>query len=284
LLLNLAYAACVSAIWIAVLVYGIVKWRQVREVFLVGLLVGLGTLLLRAPSVVLGVVYLDLTALIPGHLQDASGLFVQMVFLMTVVLSLLIAIVGAFHLALQIAVGQLATQPAQGYPTLLGDRVHRFRGWGLAAVLGSLAGIASTLLFWALDVQIGETVRMAQKLMPGLETAPTLLVVGTLLLAFVAIAVAEEVLFRGVLQGWITRLLGGERAAAALAIVSATLIWTLGHAGNAEPLWLKLCQIFLLGLLFGWMAYRYSVEAAIVAHVGLNVSALLVAYALGLSL
>jgi membrane protease YdiL (CAAX protease family) len=109
------------------------------------------------------------------------------------------------------------------------------------------------------------------------------LVAGALIPAFVAIAISEEILFRGVVQGWITRLLGGDRAAAALAIVAATAVWTLGHAGSAEPLWLKLSQIFILGLVFGWLAYRYSVEAAIVAHVGLNVSALLAAYALGLS-
>jgi hypothetical protein len=49
----------------------------------------------------------------------------------------------------------------------------------------------------------------------------------------------------------------------------------------AEPLWIKLAQIFLLGLVFGWLARRYSVEAAILAHVGLNVTALIGGYAIG---
>jgi membrane protease YdiL (CAAX protease family) len=282
-LFNLLYAGCVIGVWAAVLVYGMVKWREVREPFLVALLVGLTILLLKAPSMVLGALYTDPALVVPEHLRETTELFGPALIRLALLITWLLAVVGAFHVALQIAVSQLAARPAQAYPLLLGDRTSRFRGWLVAALLGSLAGVASTLLFWALDVRSGETVRMAQKLMPGLETAPAVLVAGALIPAFVAIAISEEILFRGVVQGWVTRLLGGDRTAAALAIVAATAVWTLGHAGSAEPLWLKLSQIFILGLVFGWLAYRYSVEAAIVAHVGLNVSALLAAYALGLS-
>jgi membrane protease YdiL (CAAX protease family) len=282
-LFNLVYAGCVIGVWAAVLVYGLVKWREVREPFLVALLVGLAILLLKTPSLVLGALYTDLALVVPEHLRETTEPFGPTLIRLALMMTWPLAVVGAFHVALQIAVSQLAARPAQAYPLLLGDRMSRFRGWLVAALLGSLAGVASTLLFWALDVRSGETVRMAQKLMPGLETAPAVLVAGALIPAFVAIAISEEILFRGVIQGWVTRLLGGDRAAAVLAIVAATAVWTLGHAGSAEPLWLKLSQIFILGLVFGWLAYRYSVEAAIVAHVGLNVSALLAAYALGLS-
>jgi membrane protease YdiL (CAAX protease family) len=60
--------------------------------------------------------------------------------------------------------------------------------------------------------------------------------------------------------------------------VTSSLVWSLGHAGNADPIWLKLAQIFLLGLLFGWLAHRHNVESAIMAHVGLNVAALVGGY------
>jgi membrane protease YdiL (CAAX protease family) len=200
----------------------------------------------------------------------------------TVVITWIAAIVGAAHVALQFAAGQRAAEPRPAYPALLGDRGRRFRGWVPGAVIGAFAGVASTLLFWRLGVELGDAPRMAQKLMPGLEHASRLLVGTALLPAFVGVAVAEEILFRGVIQGWIARLLGGGRAAAVVAVLAASLLWALGHAGTVEPLWLKLVQIFVLGLVFGWLALRYSVESAILAHAGLNVTALLLGYALGM--
>jgi hypothetical protein len=87
----------------------------------------------------------------------------------------------------------------------------------------------------------------------------------------VGAAVYEEILYRGVLQAWLVRWLAPGRYAVGIAITVVSILWALAHAGNAEPLVYKLAQIFLIGIVLGWLARRYTVEAAIVAHATLNV-------------
>ena len=86
-------------------------------------------------------------------------------------------------------------------------------------------------------------------------------------------AVTEELLFRGLVQGWLTRWLGGSRRAVVLAVGVSAALWALAHWGNTDHPGLKLLQIFLVGLGLGALARRYSVEASIVAHAAFNLVA-----------
>ena len=47
-------------------------------------------------------------------------------------------------------------------------------------------------------------------------------------------AIAEEITFRGVLQGWLARILGGRSGAVMVAVVITSLVWALGHAKQNE--------------------------------------------------
>jgi membrane protease YdiL (CAAX protease family) len=273
LLLSLLYGIVCFLVRIAVLIAAIVLWKKIRPSLAVGLLLFGVLLLLRLPSIVASLVYIDPGTLLPDGASQAMQLGAKVGFYFGMVVGLGGALLGVLHGCLQVGMAELAAAPGSAFPVLL-RRKGRFKGWHVAAMIGLLSGAVSVGLFALLDVELGDAVRQFQKLMPGLYEQPVWLLYSISLPAALAMAVAEEVLFRGVIQAWIIRLLGGGRWAAIVGIVSASLLWTIGHAANAEPLWIKLTQIFCLGLLFGWLARRWSVEAAIVAHLGLNLVAI----------
>ena len=62
----------------------------------------------------------------------------------------------------------------------------------------------------------------------------------------------------------------GNRYWAAIALTS--LLWTLGHAGMLDPGWVKLAQIFPVGLMLGWLFRRHGVEACMLTHGLFNVT------------
>ncbi len=53
------------------------------------------------------------------------------------------------------------------------------------------------------------------------------------------------------------------------------MVRSLGHYADTDPAWPKMIQVMLLGLALGALSRRTSVEAAIVAHVALNVVSVL---------
>ncbi len=80
----------------------------------------------------------------------------------------------------------------------------------------------------------------------------------------------EEAMYRHFLQ---TRLAiwldpSGRRWFAACAAVSA--LWAAGHAGMLSLAWAKFAQIFLAGLLLGWLQRRWGVALCIAVHLAMN--------------
>ncbi len=100
-------------------------------------------------------------------------------------------------------------------------------------------------------------------------------------LAITAVALGEELTYRGVLFGWLQRLFGREgRAGVAMAAVLTSLVWAAAHIPNTDAPLVKCAQIFVLGLFFCWFARKWCLEAAIAAHAALNLSALFVGLAM----
>jgi membrane protease YdiL (CAAX protease family) len=83
------------------------------------------------------------------------------------------------------------------------------------------------------------------------------------------VAIAEEIVFRLGIQNFLGRLLKDRSYWIAIALTSA--IWTLGHAGVLQPDWVKLAQIFPIGLVLGWLYRKYGVESTIIVHSIFNV-------------
>lgn len=94
---------------------------------------------------------------------------------------------------------------------------------------------------------------------------------------FVALAYAfsEEIFFRLGIQRWLATYLGPVVSPARLRfwlpIGLSTFLWTVGHAGALEPEWVKLAQIFPIGLALGWLYERRGVESTVIAHLVFNV-------------
>ncbi len=57
----------------------------------------------------------------------------------------------------------------------------------------------------------------------------------------------------------------------ATAIVLTAALWSLGHVGALNPDWVKLAQIFPLGLALGWLYRRQGTESTIMVHALFNV-------------
>lgn len=91
-----------------------------------------------------------------------------------------------------------------------------------------------------------------------------------LLLAIVVAApVTEEITFRGfIYRGWAPTILGVPGA-----VVLPSLIWTLLHV---QYDWYGAAQVFLLGLLFGWLRWQGgSTTLPLLAHMVTNLFAML---------
>lgn len=87
-------------------------------------------------------------------------------------------------------------------------------------------------------------------------------------------AVIEEVIFRMGLQGGMEHWLRRWKLPVWPAVVVASLVWALGHAGMVSPLGTKELQIFVIGLVLGWLKIRHGAAACIGAHFGLNLTAI----------
>ena len=81
-------------------------------------------------------------------------------------------------------------------------------------------------------------------------------------------ALPEEVVFRGLLQTWVTEGIGGTTRAAWLAVTIAGAVFGLAHIAGG-PAYVVLAAAAGVG--YGWIFFRTrSIGAAIAAHAGLN--------------
>ncbi|MCL6429710.1 MAG: CPBP family intramembrane metalloprotease [Anaerolineae bacterium] len=102
---------------------------------------------------------------------------------------------------------------------------------------------------------------------PEASAALTLQVLVTVLAA----AFSEEIFYRLGVQNFLARYLGCRGAKYWIPIALTSLLWTLGHAGVLEPAWLKLAQIFPIGLVLGWLYRWHGVESCMLAHALFNI-------------
>lgn len=133
----------------------------------------------------------------------------------------------------------------------------------IACIVGSLGYLLAVSQFVTLEVDSSLEALMQDKLA---------------LFVFLPVALiaapVEEIIFRqGIQQPLIDRL-GGSPLAAWGCIAFTALIWAVGHSAYVTPHGIKEAQIFLVGLGFGWLHWRYGLVACTAAHLGLNGSML----------
>lgn len=93
----------------------------------------------------------------------------------------------------------------------------------------------------------------------------------TLVFTMISIGISEELSFRFVIQNYLAKKITYIRNRYWIAIVFSALFWTLAHGGTTNPEWVKLVQIFPVGLSLGWMYKKFGLESCIIAHASFNI-------------
>jgi membrane protease YdiL (CAAX protease family) len=262
-------------LWIAVIVIAIVKWREVKPLLLRGLAYAGIRLALGLPMTVLVLTHMDWTKISPQmtpQLVDAMAGIMVLAQLGTLAVQLAH---GTFELPSAVACDPTGTP----FP-LFTSRPGRVRGLGVGAATGAGAAVLSLALFMLVKVDAGQELKAIVKMLPGIDWRSPAVMLGASLPLVLSAALAEEVTYRGILQPLIAGPRNGSRVRPIIAIVVTSLLWAFGHSLNTNAPFLKLGQVFLIGLAFGAIARKWSVEASAAAHLVLNLVATLGAWAL----
>ena len=92
-----------------------------------------------------------------------------------------------------------------------------------------------------------------------------------LLLVLIEFAFAEEIIFRLGIQNYLAKQfkLAGRKYWVAIALSSA--FWSLAHANILDPEWVKIVQVFPLGIALGFLFRKFGIESCIFSHAAFNV-------------
>ena len=283
LLMGLLAASVQLAAFALTVVLVIANRRTFRAYWKTGLLLGLVAFVLLLPSVVMSIAHFDTDAFLEGTRPSAPRGFMEAAVLVGLVVGGAIAVlrIGWHMLVYTAAAAEWGRLGPGSFPVLQRSGSTPWKPIIGAAAFGLAAGTLSVFVFEALGVEESEVLRRAlSKMFPGLESADVAVMFPVVLLWAVAAALTEELTYRGVVSGFLLRLRPGDRAMEAVASVVSSLLWALLHLQNTDSPFLKCVQIFVLGLVFFELAKRWCIEAAIAAHVGLNVAAVVVGLAL----
>jgi membrane protease YdiL (CAAX protease family) len=173
------------------------------------------------------------------------------------VVALATLILNPVQIAVVVAAARRTGTTARGYLALV-----PFRGHDL--VLGILAAALLAAAIAVYAVAAGRALVTPFQI-DTYVTTPSVAWLAVLALAIVVVApLGEEIIFRGFMfRGWVT-----EGRNPLLPIIAISLVWTLLHV---QYDWFGLVQVFLLGLLFGWIRWRSgSTTLAFVLHALVN--------------
>lgn len=282
-LFHLALAALEGGIDLAVLAALVallaVHRESIRAHWRRGLVVGGMVLLLAVPQHLTTLLYLEPERLMGGSALFDSPSLKHVAHGATFAGVVLGAVLGtAIRMLWYTAVCCVAVEEWRrlrpSWP-LLGDAlVARCRPMGLALALGLAAGAISTLVFHLQAVDAGRALQQLAEYFPGLaEASPGMRVLVALPLGVYA-ALVEELVFRGALLGFLLRVGRERRWVVAAALVLTSITWALLHLSVTDAPGLKLLQIFLVGLGLAAITRKWGLEAAILAHLGLNLAGL----------
>jgi len=275
-LISLLIMAILGGIFAFVVVRAIMLRFAFSKYAWQGLFVSGLCLLLALPSEILKLCHLDARGILPPGNAELSAILQGPVFTVGVILGVgfLFLLQCAWNLvAYVVAAAEWDRAGRQAFPLLARARPDA-RPYVLMACFGVFVGLASCVTFHAYGVDVGESVKQMQRLFPGMDNVAYAIQIPVWMLAFIAPAVLEEVVYRGVLLGFLLRVLRRPL----VPVVLTAFLWALLHLGNTDAPGLKCLQIFVTGLVLGAAARRYSVEAAIAGHVGLNLTAVLAGY------
>ncbi len=273
-LLSIAFGLFIFALVISLLA---VDWRACRRHFKTGLVVALLCFVLAAPSQFMMLKSLDMTEMLRARGLPPGGGGANLIMAAAIAVAVAIMLfgipwrIGGYSVAMagwervrKLPAQEPPPEATEGQPSLVGP-----------LLFGVAAGVVSTFLFWALDVQEGEALRQFREMFKGLETVPPLVLILATIPAVTAVAVGEEIIFRGVLLSSLVTVFKAHRGLSIGAVVFVSALWSVAHIPNTDAPVMKLTQVFVIGIVLGEYARRRGLHAAIAGHVGLNVVAVL---------
>ncbi|MEZ4229357.1 MAG: CPBP family intramembrane glutamic endopeptidase [Polyangiaceae bacterium] len=276
-LFTLLNAAVMYVLMLFAMVVGISRWQQLKATFRRGTLPVITAVLLGLPfDLVIGW-HTDMSRLTGLHIPTDMVATLRYVGVVSALVGVVFGF--AFRVFQVPAAVHLARAGHEPFPGLL-QGTPRWRSLGLGALIGGIGAAVSVPLFAWLRVGYGEVFKQLQELYHLDLDEPSLLW-GALFPMALGAAISEELIYRGILQQGLSKLFKQSRAGVVIAVCVSSLVWALAHIGSADNNLLKVVQIFLLGLAFGWLCRKHSLEASIVAHLSMNFFSVVVGALIG---
>jgi membrane protease YdiL (CAAX protease family) len=247
------------------------SYRLIPRTWKRGLLLGALVSALWIPLAMLAVIHVDFSSQRQDVPLDAEP-FVR-VLLALIFLAVLIALIPLRAAYYHVAKTEWSRLRGHFDFALTGPPRSRLRG----AIIGILVGLFSL----AITVPCFQFFHVSEP--PAnpelIDLFPAIARMSSASLAFpigclaVAAAVTEELIFRGGILGFLLRISHNQPLLAWVFIVAVALLWALLHIPNTDHPFLKVLQIFILGIVLGGMTRRWGLGSAISAHVTLNAGA-----------
>ncbi len=141
----------------------------------------------------------------------------------------------------------------------------------ILTIIGTAIGaiLFSVILFKLTSPHISDAMKQlseSQGAKLGISDEPSVL----LALVVLAFAFSEEIVFRLGIQNYLAKQfrLNGDKYWVAVVLTSG--LWALAHVNMLAPEWVKIAQIFPIGIAFGFLFKKYGLESCILAHGILN--------------
>ncbi len=115
-------------------------------------------------------------------------------------------------------------------------------------------------------------------LFPAAASASPLVTIPVFCLFVIAVAISEELVFRGGILALVVRSTRNRHVLRFLGIIAISLLWGLVHIPNTSIPEIKVAQIFIIGLVLAEIARRSCIHSAIAAHIGLNLTSVALSF------
>lgn len=136
----------------------------------------------------------------------------------------------------------------------------------IAGVIGGSA-LFTYILFKITSPKVSDILVRFTESNPNSNDVSTLALVAYSL----SLVITEELTFRFITPNLIAKKFKLEGKKYWIAIIFSAMFWSVAHSGTLDPEWVKLVQIFPIGLALGWLFKNYGLESTIFAHAGFNI-------------
>lgn len=272
-LLVFAVEILLFALTIVLFVLNIKTFRQHYKT---GLVIGSAMFLLYLCLVIFILATFDSSAILSrlNNSDDLNGFFKYCVYLGVILgIGLLFVKIGWHMMIYSVAAAEWSKIRANAFQIFRPAGPISWRPIAGAAIFGVAAAIVSLLVFDYLGVKETDPGLFLKEFTKGIKGPVGLAV---LILALMVPSVMEELAYRGVLLGFLLRLSKDNRILIAGSTVLVALFWSIGHIYNTDTPSIKCLQIFIIGIVLSEFVRRSSIESAIIGHVCLNTTCVVI--------